>query len=87
MRETNSKNQATWPKNHIVRAVRRYNEADMYRLPKDISRASYLASRVHIPNFNFLAQCGAEIGEQQLFFKVKKKRKPLISPFLTDLGS
>ena len=32
------------------------------------------------PNLDFLAQFGGEIGEEQLFFKVKKEKTPHIFP-------
>ena len=39
---------------------------------------------MYILNFNFLAQFGGEIEEEQNFFEVKKEGNP-ISPSLIDL--
>ena len=35
---------------------------------------------MHMPNFNFLALFGGEIGEEQYSSKVKKGKTPHISP-------
>ena len=60
--------------------MRGCNKAEKSRPPEGIFK-------IYIPNFNFLAQFGAEIGEEQLFFKVTKETfPPLISPLLIDLG-
>ena len=40
---------------------------------------------MYIPNFNFLAEFGGVIGEEQRFFEVKKGGNP-ISPPPIDLG-
>ena len=43
-----------------------------------------LPYHVYTPNFNFLTQFGREIGEEQLFFKVKKWGKIFIPPHLVS---
>ena len=40
---------------------------------------------MYIPNFNFLAQLGGQIREEQHFFEVKNGGNP-ISPLLVELG-
>ena len=42
---------------------------------------------MYISNFNFLAQLGGELGEEQHFFEVKNEGKPYISPpnWITEL--
>ena len=40
---------------------------------------------MYIPNFNFLAQFGRELGEEQHFLRSKMRGRNLISPLLIDL--
>ena len=74
MRGSNSKNRKNSPKNYIFVAVRRCNEAEKSRLPKDKSRA--FNNRIYQISTSYVAQFWRKLWEIQTQNMIKPTQKP-----------
>ena len=79
MRGTNSKNDINEKTRPTTTSLGLWG-VEMALKSRDPTRHIYGTYWMYIPNFNFLVQFVEEIGEEQLFFEVKKGRNPHICP-------